>query len=70
VPDSVYVQSNEAEGNRVLVFRRRADGSLTQRGSFSTGGAGTGRPHCNRRGPWSSRVTVAICSSRTLAAAM
>jgi hypothetical protein len=55
VPDNVYVQSNEAEHNRVLVFRRGADGSLTQRGSFSTGGAGTGTPHfaiAGVRGPY------------------
>ena len=43
--DNVYIQSNELEGNRVLAFRRDPDGSLIQRGTFSTGGAGTGSPH-------------------------
>lgn len=43
--DNVYVQSNEADGNRVLAFRRDGDGTLTQIGSFTTGGAGSGTPH-------------------------
>jgi 6-phosphogluconolactonase len=48
--DNVYVQSNEAEGNRVLAFRRDGDGTLTQVGSFSTGGAGSGTPHLQSQG--------------------
>jgi 6-phosphogluconolactonase (cycloisomerase 2 family) len=50
VADNVYIQSNEAEGNRVLAFRRDPDGTLTHRGSFSTGGAGTGAPHLPSQG--------------------
>jgi 6-phosphogluconolactonase len=50
VADNVYIQSNEAEGNRVLAFRHDPDGTLTQRGSFSTGGAGTGAPHLPSQG--------------------
>jgi hypothetical protein len=48
--DNVYIQSNEPEGNRVLAFRRDPDGTLTQRGTFSTGGAGTGTPHLQSQG--------------------
>jgi hypothetical protein len=48
--ENVSSQSNEREGNRVLAFRRDSDGMLTQRGTFSTGGAGTGTPHLQSQG--------------------
>jgi 6-phosphogluconolactonase len=48
--DNVYIQSNETEGNRVIAFRRDFDGSLSQRGTFSTGGAGTGSPYLQSQG--------------------
>jgi 6-phosphogluconolactonase len=48
--DNVYIQSNESEGNRVLAFRRDPDGKLIQRGTFSTGGAGTGTTHLQSQG--------------------
>lgn len=38
----VYAMSNAASGNTVVVFERRADGSLTQLGEISTGGLGSG----------------------------
>ena len=38
----VYVLSNRASANRVLTFDRAADGSLTQAGSYATGGLGSG----------------------------
>lgn len=41
-PGMVYVMSNQATGNSVLVFERAADGALTQRGTFPTGGLGSG----------------------------
>ncbi|MGH3832235.1 MAG: lactonase family protein [Pseudonocardiaceae bacterium] len=34
--------SNQATGNSVMVFDRAADGGLTQRGTFPTGGLGSG----------------------------
>jgi 6-phosphogluconolactonase (cycloisomerase 2 family) len=37
---AVFVQTNELGGNRILVFDRGADGSLTQAGSYPTGGNG------------------------------
>jgi 6-phosphogluconolactonase len=50
VSEHVYIQSNEPESNRVLAFRREPDGMLIQRGTFSTGGAGTGSPHLQSQG--------------------
>lgn len=40
---AVYSLSNATTGNAVLVFRRAADGSLTQMASVPTGGLGVGR---------------------------
>lgn len=42
---AVYVQSNDAAGNEVLAFERRADGGLAPLGRYATGGRGTGEPH-------------------------
>ncbi len=39
---AVYTMDNSSNGNRVLVFARAADGTLTAAGSFETGGLGTG----------------------------
>jgi 6-phosphogluconolactonase (cycloisomerase 2 family) len=39
---SVYVMSNAAVGNSVLVFDRAASGTLTPAGEFMTGGLGSG----------------------------
>lgn len=39
---AVYVLSNQASGNDVLVYARSSDGSLSAAGSFSTTGNGTG----------------------------
>ena len=47
---AVYVQTNEAHGNRVLAFRREADGSLSDLGTYPTGGAGDGKPHLTSQG--------------------
>ena len=41
----VYVQSNDADANEVIVFRRGNDGRLERSGAFATGGQGTGKPH-------------------------
>jgi 6-phosphogluconolactonase len=50
MPDGlVFVQTNEPE-NAVVVFRRAADGALTQAGSQRTGGAGNGGPHLTSQG--------------------
>jgi 6-phosphogluconolactonase (cycloisomerase 2 family) len=38
----VYTMSNAAAGNRILVFDRAPNGTLTPAGSFATGGSGTG----------------------------
>jgi 6-phosphogluconolactonase (cycloisomerase 2 family) len=39
---AVYALTNAPTGNGVIVFARAADGSLTQDGTFPTGGVGTG----------------------------
>ena len=39
---SVYVMNNDAAENAILVFDRADDGTLTEAGSFATGGQGTG----------------------------
>jgi 6-phosphogluconolactonase len=42
---AVYLQSNDATANEVLVFARRGDGRLVSSGAVATGGRGTGKPH-------------------------
>lgn len=46
----VFVQTNEAEGNRVVVFEGGDDGALTQLASVATGGKGDGVPHFTSQG--------------------
>jgi 6-phosphogluconolactonase len=41
-PGAVYVLGNQPSGNRVLVYDRAADGTLTAAGSVDAGGVGTG----------------------------
>jgi 6-phosphogluconolactonase len=41
-PNAIYMLSNDATQNEIIVFTRAVDGSLTPFGSFPTGGAGTG----------------------------
>jgi 6-phosphogluconolactonase len=48
--DAVFVQTNEADKNRVMAFRRAADGSLDALESYETGGAGDGIPHLTSQG--------------------
>jgi len=47
---AVFVQTNEADGNRVIAFRRGPDGSLSELGAYATGGAGDGQPHLTSQG--------------------
>jgi 6-phosphogluconolactonase len=47
---NVFVQTNEVDSNRVLAFRRGADGTLAELGSYETGGAGDGVPHLTSQG--------------------
>src|SRR5262249_8664568 len=42
---AVYVQTNNATENEVIVFSRADDGALAPVGRYSTGGRGTGVPH-------------------------
>jgi hypothetical protein len=61
----VYVQTNDADHNEVVVFARRAGGELERRNSFLTGGKGSGERHLPSQSS-SSRATG--CSLRTQAA--
>jgi 6-phosphogluconolactonase len=42
---AVYVQTNDADDNEIVVFSRSEDGALASLGRSSTGGRGTGEPH-------------------------
>jgi 6-phosphogluconolactonase len=41
----VYVQTNDADHNEVVVFGRGSDGTLERLSSYLTGGRGSGEPH-------------------------
>jgi 6-phosphogluconolactonase len=41
----VYVQTNDADVNEVIVYRRNGDGRLDRLGRYLTGGKGSGKPH-------------------------
>jgi hypothetical protein len=41
----VYVQTNDADHNEVVVFARRSSGELDRLDSYLTGGKGSGEPH-------------------------
>src|SRR4029453_18742234 len=43
--EAVYVQTNDAQKNEVVAYRRDGDGLLSKLGGFETGGRGTGTPH-------------------------
>jgi 6-phosphogluconolactonase len=45
----VFVQTNESS-NKVVAYRRGADGTLTEAGAHDTGGAGDGQPHLTSQG--------------------
>jgi DNA-binding beta-propeller fold protein YncE len=45
----VFVQTNESS-NKVVAYRRGADGTLTEAGTQDTGGSGDGQPHLTSQG--------------------
>ncbi len=47
---AVYVQTNGATGNEVIVFHRAANGTLQPPKTFATGGRGTGMPRLGSQG--------------------
>jgi 6-phosphogluconolactonase len=47
---ALFTMTNSATGNEVIVFERSSDGTLTQQGSYSTGGLGTGAGLGNQSG--------------------
>jgi 6-phosphogluconolactonase len=48
--NKVFVQTNEADANRVIAFERSEDGALRQVASVATGGTGDGMPHLTSQG--------------------
>jgi 6-phosphogluconolactonase len=46
----VYTMSNQTTGNKIVVFNRRLDGTLSKLGAFATGGKGTSAPLGNQYG--------------------
>jgi len=48
---AVFVQTNEADGNRILAYRRAPNGTLREPLSYSTGGLGTGLTRTSSQGP-------------------
>jgi 6-phosphogluconolactonase len=48
--DGVFIQSNEADGNRLFAFPRGADGGLAEPAIVATGGKGDGVPHLTSQG--------------------
>jgi hypothetical protein len=38
----VYTQTNDPSGNQIIAYHRSPDGTLTQLGTYDTGGLGTG----------------------------
>lgn len=59
---AVYVQTNDAEANEVVVYRRGPDGALTALGRHATGGKGSGKPHLASQG------SVVLAGDRLLVA--
>ncbi|SNS93483.1 Lactonase, 7-bladed beta-propeller [Asanoa hainanensis] len=49
-PTAVYVQSNERDGNQVVVFRTSPNGALSDPGPIAVGGGGDGVPHLASQG--------------------
>src|SRR5438477_6220902 len=41
----VYVQTNDLDNNEVVVFGRKANGTLERLSGYTTGGKGSGEPH-------------------------
>jgi 6-phosphogluconolactonase len=58
--DAVYLQTNDAERNEVVAFRRAADGTLSALGTYATGGRGTGKPHL------ASQSSIVVAGDRLL----
>jgi 6-phosphogluconolactonase len=50
MPAAVYVQTNETGHNRLVAFSRAEDGTLSELGSYPTGGAGDGVAHLTSQG--------------------
>jgi 6-phosphogluconolactonase (cycloisomerase 2 family) len=59
---AVFVQTNEADANKVVMFGRDGGGSLASVATYDTGGRGTGSPHLPSQG------SVVVADGRLLVA--
>jgi len=61
----LFTMTNDAGGNEVRVFERSSDGTLTQQGTYSTGGLGTGAALGNQGGVVlsQSRKLLLVCNA-------
>jgi len=50
IPAAVYAQTNETGENHVVAYSRADDGTLSELGSYSTGGVGDGVAHLTSQG--------------------
>jgi 6-phosphogluconolactonase len=64
----VFTQTNAAAGNAVIAYARRADGSLSYLGSYSTGGNGTVQPDGTGGGLGSQGAVLLTPNERVLLA--
>ena len=56
--DAVYLQTNDAEKNEVIAFRRGADGRLSPLGTYATGAVARASRTSHRRTRSSSAAIV------------
>jgi 6-phosphogluconolactonase len=59
---AVFVQTNDADANQIVVFDRGEDGGLASVAPYDTGGRGTGSPHLPSQG------SVVVADGRVLVA--
>lgn len=50
-PGAVYTMTNSGTANEVVAYARAADGTLTQIGTYPTGGTGSGEPRLGSQNP-------------------
>jgi 6-phosphogluconolactonase len=60
-PGAVYAMTNDADGNEIIIFDRKANGKLTEVGTIATGGDGSGPgPENNGLDPLGSQGSLVL----------
>jgi 6-phosphogluconolactonase len=60
-PGAVYAMTNDADGNEIVIFDRKANGKLTEVGTIATGGDGSGPgPENNGLDPLGSQGSLVL----------